>query len=68
MLVMYIILTFRFVTFGGSSAIPPIDIEELEKNKEKVEQDHINIFVNKEHEKYKEIIWKWANPSILPKT
>lgn len=48
--------------------LTPIDIEELEKNKEIVEQDYINMLVNKEHEEYKKIYWKWRNPSILPKT
>lgn len=46
--------------------LTPIDIEELEKNKEIVEQDYINSYINKEHEKYKEICWEWINPSILP--
>lgn len=41
-----------------------IDIEELEANKDKIEQDYINAFYSKEDEEYKEVSWNWKNPSI----
>lgn len=45
-----------------------ISIESLEKNKKNIEQDILNRLVPKEHEKYKEIKWNWANPNLYKKT
>ncbi len=45
-------------------SLTPIDIEELEKNKNSIEQDYVNNFVPKDNEAYRQIHWNWRNPSI----
>jgi len=59
----------RFELVGNKYefSLTPIDIEELERNKGEIEQDYINGFVEDSHDSYKEIFWKWRNPSIKEK-
>jgi hypothetical protein len=42
----------------------PIDIDELEKNKESIEQDCINSFVTDDNTAHKAVHWNWRSPSI----
>lgn len=58
---------FKLVDNEYEFNLTPIDIEELEKNKNNLKQDHINIFVGDEHEKYKDVAWNWKNPPLYKK-
>lgn len=55
---------FNLVDNEYEFSLLPIDIEELEKNKNSIEQEYINTFVPNEHEKYKNIFWNWRNPPL----
>lgn len=55
---------FNIVDNEYEFALMPMDIEELEKNKESIEQDYINSFVLNDNPAYKQVYWKWRNPSI----
>jgi hypothetical protein len=55
---------FNLVGNEYEFTLMPIDIEELEKNKESIEQDCINSFVTDENPARKAIHWNWRNPSL----
>lgn len=44
--------------------LTPVDIEELEKNKNFIEQEYKNQLVTQTVEEYKKIDWNWRNPSL----
>ncbi|MCQ3829150.1 hypothetical protein HXX02_06810 [Microbulbifer elongatus] len=58
---------FNLVDNEYEFTLTPLDIEELEKNKDFIEQDYINSFVAEEHDSHKPIRWNWRNPSIYKK-
>lgn len=58
---------FKLVDNEYEFTLMPIDIEELEKNKNHIEQDYINSFVPEGDEHYSPVIWNWRNPSIYKK-
>ena len=43
----------------------PIDIEQLDKNKEYIKQEFVNSFTSEGHVARKNIIWNWRYPAIL---
>ena len=59
---------FNLVGNNYEFSLTPLDIEDLEKNREIIEQEYINSFVSEKHEKHKEVSWKWVYPSILEET
>ncbi len=48
-------------------SLTPLDIENLEKNKDFIERDYKNIIVPQSDEEFKKVEWKWKNP-LLQKT
>lgn len=58
---------FNIVDNEYEFTLMPMDIEELEKNKESIEQDYLNSFIKQEDPDYKEVRWNWRNPSIHKK-
>lgn len=55
---------FKLLDNEYEFSLIPIDIEQLEKNKNSIEQDHINMFVSSSHEKFKEVVWNWRYPIL----
>ena len=55
---------FNLVGNEYEFTLMPIDIEELEKNKESIEQDYTNSFVTDDNPARKPINWNWRYPSI----
>lgn len=56
--------SFNLVDNKYEFMLTPMDIEELEKNKNLIEQDYVNSFVAIDNEAYKQVHWNWRNPSI----
>ncbi|WED27189.1 hypothetical protein L3V77_02840 [Vibrio sp. DW001] len=46
-------------------SLTPIDIDEMEKNKQCIEQEYINLLVPKEHEARKDVVWNWRHPLLI---
>jgi len=45
--------------------LTPVDIEELEKNKNYIEHDYKNMLVPQSDEEYEPVNWSWRNPTLL---
>ncbi len=45
-------------------SLTPLDIENLEKNKDFIERDYKNIIVPQSDEEFKKVEWKWKNPPL----
>ncbi len=44
--------------------LSPVDVAELEKNKDHIRHDHENILVPQTEEEHKPVIWNWINPTL----
>ena len=55
---------FSLVDNKYEFTLTPIDIEELERNKDSIRQSCINTFVTGDSPDYKNISWNWRYPSI----
>jgi len=55
---------FNIVDNEYSFSLTPLDIEDLEKNKEFIEHDYKNILVPQSEEEYKTVEWQWKNPTL----
>ena len=42
----------------------PMDIEELEKNKNQIEQEYLNSFVGDDDSDFKQVNWNWRSPLL----
>ncbi|OEE64141.1 hypothetical protein A1OS_02240 [Enterovibrio norvegicus] len=59
--------SFKLVDNEYEFSLLPIDIEELDRNKNFIEQDYINALVGKDNESFKQVYWNWRNPPIYKK-
>lgn len=55
---------FSIVDNTFNFSLTPLDIEDLEKNKECIEHDYKNMIVPQSDEVFKKVEWQWKNPAI----
>lgn len=55
---------FEIIDNTYSFSLSPLDIQDLEKNREFIEHDYKNILVPQTKEEFKPVQWHWKNPSL----
>lgn len=55
---------FEIVDNKYEFILTPIDIEELDKNKQNIELDYKNTMVEQNADEYKKAVWNWRNPTL----
>lgn len=56
--------SFNLVDNKYEFTLTPIDIEQLDKNKQNIELDYKNLMVEYKEEEFKKIFWNWSNPVL----
>lgn len=59
--------TFKLVDNEFEFSLLPMDVEELDKNKDFIEQEYVNNLVGEGNDSYKPVYWNWRNPLIYNK-
>ncbi len=55
---------FKIIDNQYEFILTPIDIEELDRNKDNIELDYKNTMTEQEQEEIKKVVWNWRNPTL----